>query len=362
MKQKSFFINSVFCVLFFLFSSYGVASCEMEFLTPMISPSSAPESPLHSSLNVLTADNGMESPSEIRAPMLQKEIPVKAKSAIPGSEQLNLDGRQALSSHLVDSTAIFKPAGDELNDKPLATIHDKNLGELSGVAPASGRDEYWGHNDKGNDPEIYRFNLRGEILQKVVLKNVKNDDWEAIERDGDGNLIIGAFGDNNEKRDEYRLYSFPEPGRSVKKIDHFQIFRFVYSDRKSHNCEAFFICGRKLYLVTKEKKKKDHPILFCIQKFDDNAMNIAEEIGTFNITGKVTDAAYSSDNQILALMTYSGIALYRVQTAAGFLFNLIKYVPTDFNQCEGLCLDGDSLIISNESGDLWKYSMDFFLE
>ncbi|MGC9328342.1 MAG: hypothetical protein ACP5I1_11965, partial [Candidatus Hinthialibacter sp.] len=298
---------------------------------------------------------------ESRAPMTQENLQRQEKTAISRSDSSNLGGLSSPSILIAESFSKFKPFGKELNDEPHAVINDGNLAELSGIAPARGLNEYWGHNDKGNDPEIYRFNLQGEILQKVVLKGAKNNDWEAIERDENGNLIIGAFGDNDEKREEYCLYQFPEPHNKVKKIDRYKIFRFVYSNSQSHNCEAFFLCDRKIYLVTKEKKKKDNPILFCIPRLDENALNVAEEIGRLDISGKVTDAAFSATHQILAIMTSSGIAFYQVQTTDKFFLNPVRFVETDFDQCEGLCLDGDHLVASNESGEIWKYSLDSFL-
>ena len=56
------------------------------------------------------------------------------------------------------------------------------------------------HNDGGNGPMLYFLNPNtGSILKRVVVKDVKNTDWEDITLDGKY-LYIGNFGNNENKR------------------------------------------------------------------------------------------------------------------------------------------------------------------
>ncbi|MDH3795715.1 MAG: hypothetical protein OER83_02445 [Flavobacteriaceae bacterium] len=58
----------------------------------------------------------------------------------------------------------------------------KKLNEVSGIVPAA-NDTYWVIEDSGNADNLYRVNLKGELLQDVNIKNAKNRDWEALSRD-----------------------------------------------------------------------------------------------------------------------------------------------------------------------------------
>jgi hypothetical protein len=243
------------------------------------------------------------------------------------------------------------------NDMPMAKIKGKDIKELSGIVPAGNQGEYWGHNDRGNDPEIYRFNRKGKILQQVKLEGIPNDDWECITRDAQGNLYIGATGDNDKKKETYHIYQLEEPKRESKRLATIKTHSFVYSGGKSHNCEAFFLFDGKFYLITKENDNNDKPVIFCLDSFHDNEMATARKLGKFNCQGKVTDASYSQTHQLLAVLTYSQITLYRVTQPQDLFTSPLFTIDIDLGQSEGICFDGDVLIITNESGEFWNYSI-----
>jgi SdiA-regulated protein len=250
-----------------------------------------------------------------------------------------------------------------LSDKSDAAIDNKHLEELSGITPAMEKNQFWGHNDKGNASELFRFDLNGKVHQKIKLKGIKNDDWEAIERDNDGYLYLGGFGDNEEKRAVYRIHRVKEPDSNSKKISSIDSFRFKYSDDKSHNCEAFFLFNDKFYLITKvdNQSKSTRPEIFRLENLNEGVINTAERLGSFSISGEVTDAAYLNDYQCLFVLTYSEIVLYSADKESDLLSKPISVIDIDFGQCEAIGFNGNDIVITNEKGQIWQYGIDLFL-
>jgi hypothetical protein len=59
--------------------------------------------------------------------------------------------------------------------------------------------------DSGNANKIYGLNQR-ENSKKHHYQNAENIDWEEITKDKEGNLYIGDFGNNENKREDLCIY------------------------------------------------------------------------------------------------------------------------------------------------------------
>ena len=241
---------------------------------------------------------------------------------------------------------------------PFASPHTQVWGYRS--EPAKRKEEYWGHNDRGDDAEIFRFNSEGKILQKVKLKGVKNVDWEGMTVDSKGNFYIADIGDNKLRRKSYRVYQFTEPKTSAKKIKKINVYKFQYADGEPHNCEAIFAMNDKLYIITKEQTVKQK--IFCIDKLEESRTISAREVGKLDIFGRVTDAAYSPERKQLAVLTDKEIAFYHVAEESDLLKPPVQSTHVRFGQCEALCYDENYLVVTNEQGSIWRYTLEVFLK
>ncbi len=262
----------------------------------------------------------------------------------------------------------------KLDSNPTASIGSVTLSELSGLIPASEKGHYWGHNDKGNDPELFRFDREGNIRQRVTLMGITNEDWEAITRDAAGHLYIGGFGDNSRKRESYTIYQLPEPPPQAVSVEGFKTIPYRYADGRSHNCEALFYFDGRLYMITKvnpgkekekEKKKKDPeniPQVFCLDDWADGERIIARHIGPFKVQDTITDAAYSSRYGLLAVLSYTNIYFFRMNHEKDLLAAPAHTVSIDVKKSEGLCFDADSLLVTNEQGQIWKYPLNAIIK
>ena len=80
-------------------------------------------------------------------------------------------------------------------------------------------------------------------------------------------------------------------------------------------------------------------------------------LDTFDIRGKVTGADATPDGKKLAVLTYTAIWLFEVESESDAYFDgRTSWLPIDIGQCEAICFDGDNLIISSneQGGDLYE--------
>ncbi|MFB3788954.1 MAG: hypothetical protein ACE15F_21555 [bacterium] len=264
----------------------------------------------------------------------------------------------------------------KLSSNPTASIGSETLRELSGIIPAREYGQYWGHNDKGNDPELFRFDREGNILQRVTLIGITNEDWEAITRDAVGQLYIGGFGDNSRKRETYKIYRLPEPPPGAAAVEGFETLSYRYGRGESHNCEALFHWNGRLYVITKvetgkdkekKKEKKDRdrmevPKVFRLEPEAGGQTMTAKEIGNFQVKDTITDAAYSAPYAILAVLSYTHVYFFRVNQESDLLAAPAHAVSIEIKKSEGICFDDDSLLVTNEEGQIWRYPLHTILD
>ena len=249
----------------------------------------------------------------------------------------------------------------DMKNKPYSTITHKNITELSGIIRADRPGEFWGHNDKGNLPALYRFTLQGKIAQTVLLDKAQNSDWEAITRDDKGNLYIGDIGDNNKNRKQYTVYRIPHPAPAAKKAASVAHIRYRYPGGDSHNCEAMFYFKNSLYFITKETKKNANPSLFRLSELAEHRISSAQSVGKIKLEGSVSDAAVSDNGTYMAILTDDYLYLSGIQSEKDMLKKPDIRHKIDFGNCEGLCFDEDQLVITNENGNIWFFSINELL-
>ena len=133
------------------------------------------------------------------------------------------------------------------------------LDESSGLV-VSGNGEYLSHNDSGGKTAIYKFNLKGDLIDVNEIPGTENRDWEELAKDEDY-LFIGDFGNNYGTRDNLRVYKVPLDTRMAGSNVQADVIGFSYTEqnnysrRNNHNfdCEAMISKGDSLYLFTKHR-------------------------------------------------------------------------------------------------------------
>lgn len=118
------------------------------------------------------------------------------------------------------------------------TLADPELTEASGLAasPSTG-DLLWLVNDSGGKPMLFAAGTDGSARGRVVVRGVKNRDWEelaAFTLEGEPYLLIADTGDNRGQHPTARLHIVREPrlkdGRFPREVPVAWTIEFTYED------------------------------------------------------------------------------------------------------------------------------------
>ena len=171
----------------------------------------------------------------------------------------------------------------------------------------------WTHNDSGDGPFLYAFDLRGNPRATVRVTGAKAKDWEDVAtgpfpgKKGAW-LYVGDIGDNKRKRKGIVVYALPEPPLGVAASAPAIPLRATYPDGP-HNAETLLCDPRsgRLTLVTKEKDGVSLVFRFPAKP---GPRSVLEKVATFRVPGfssLVTGGAFRPDGGAIALVTYSHV-------------------------------------------------------
>lgn len=207
----------------------------------------------------------------------------------------------------------------------------------------------WVIEDAGNNNHIYGLDLKGQIKKDLVVLNSKNQDWEDLTSDGDGNLYIGDFGNNSKKRKQFTIYKISNPEQSEGEVRATKINFELPKGKNSEDFEGFFIYQNSIYIFSKESKN-------CVMlKVPNSAGNhVAEIAKEFNLEGKqnhITSADISDNGRKVALLNHEKVWILSDYENDDFFGGKIEALPFNYSsQMEGVCFKNNStLYITNES-------------
>ena len=226
---------------------------------------------------------------------------------------------------------------------------------------------------------LYNIDTTGAI-KKTVRLNHKNQDWEELAQDADGNFYIGAFGNNKSMRKNLRIYKIPSPDAITDTIVTGQLIKFTYSDQKSFpppptqqnfDMEAMVCFQNSIYLFSKNRTNPFTGYTKMYKLPNTPGEYVAELIDSVNlgpgtmVETWVTAADLSPDNKILALLSSDKVFLFYCFTGDKFFSGKKKVVLlNNMSQKEGLCfINNRELFISDEltykilGGNLYHFKL-----
>lgn len=183
----------------------------------------------------------------------------------------------------------------------------ESLKEVSGFH-YGGPDSLWWHNDSGDEPRLYRTDLKGKLLEELYLPQIRNRDWESLAHGGEGYLYIGDFGNNANTRRDLRIYRYHMASGAVDSI----LFRYSDQERfpppaeaANFDMEAFFWHRDSLHLFSKNRLKYGNYYTKHYVLPATPGSHVAELRDSLYLKKRVvTGAAISPDGQVLALVAY----------------------------------------------------------
>ena len=227
------------------------------------------------------------------------------------------------------------------------------IGENSGLVKAWQDGYYWTHNDSGGSPELYMINAAGLMFDTLRVPNSVNIDWEDLAKDKKGNIYIGDFGDNSNRRNDLTIYKRGYSG--TEKIT------FEYADKTPadssnlvFDCEAFFWNNDSLYLFTKSWNKGQKLTKLYVLPDKPGHYKVSPIDQSFLKT-QVTGADISPDGSKFALITYGKIMIYNIRNGQINFKSPSKCIKIGKNQTEAIVFENDHrLVFSNEQRKIYS--------
>mgnify|MGYP000010513153 FL=1 len=176
----------------------------------------------------------------------------------------------------------------------------KKIKETSGL-------EYIGnnfitHNDSGDDPKLYEFNHKGELLKFTRFYSIVNRDWEDITFDGE-KYFIADVGNNYGTRKNLTIYIIDN------KLNIYDSIKINYKNQKSFDylklnefdAEALISIGDSLALFSKNRKTLSTEV-YILSKTPGNYE--LEPTISLNVESLITGGDYNEKYKLLALSGY----------------------------------------------------------
>ncbi len=207
------------------------------------------------------------------------------------------------------------------------------LKEISGLY-LKNANEFWWHNDSGSQPILYQTNAKGKLTKTIHLDQIKNTDWEELTHDDKGNIYIGDFGNNRNKRKDLRIYIYNFETENLDSI------KFTYPDQTqfpppSAQCnfdmEAFFYYKNQLHLFSKNRLNVGNGFTKYYTLEAEAGEQVAVLKDSINLKNRVvTAAAISPDCKTVALLSYTYKKRKLIPKSKASVFIFRDFEGTDF--------------------------------
>ena len=233
----------------------------------------------------------------------------------------------------------------------------RRLNESSGMLTFDGR-TVWIVEDGGNPDLIREVDTTGELIRAFEVSDAKNEDWEALTLDNEGNIYIGDFGNNQNDRDDLRIYRLPDP--RVEKGDKIpsETIRFSYPDQTEFppgrenfrfDAEALFHSDGYLYILIKNRSRPFDGTARVYRVPDQAGTYVAEPVTQLQLckdrrSCQVTDAALSPSGKRLALLGYGNVWVFEDFDRNGFDSTPRRIDLQANTQLEGICFASETLL------------------
>ena len=255
----------------------------------------------------------------------------------------------------------------------------KIMEEVSGIQYDAKEDAFWMLNDSGNTSSVYLVTEQGEILRELKI-DAKNNDWEDLTMDAVGNLYIGDFGNNANKRDNLRILKIKnEDLKSDKKIQVEKI-KFSFPEQKKfppkkkqmyYDVESLIEWNNLLYVFTKSRVKNEIGRTFLYRIPNKKGKHKAERISDFTTCPEkycwITGADISKDGKQVVLLNHKSAWVFTDFVGDNFFSGKAKEFSFGHeSQKESITFKTNSIIYvadedesgTNKGRNLYKLQLD----
>jgi hypothetical protein len=255
-----------------------------------------------------------------------------------------------------------EPAADFTLLSTLPAVLSESSGLEWTVDPAAAT--FWSVND-GGPAELYAFNQLGVLQRTLELEPADNVDWEDLAIDSTGNLYIGDFGNNDNDRDDLRIYKLPPPDALAGPQVGPEVIRFTLADQtafpppaaqRHFDIESMFAHRGALYLLTRDRSEPFAGKTRLYRLPDDPGTYEATFLAEFSTDpdpgkGAITSADISTDGSRFAMISNEVLYLFRGITGEDFFGGELERIDLpDDQQFEGVVFSGNTALFLSSEG------------
>jgi len=193
------------------------------------------------------------------------------------------------------------------------------LKEVSGMSYDAQSHSFWVLQDSGNKSELYQIDSLGHVMHTLKIKKQKNNDWEELTADTDGNLYIGDFGNNKNTRKNLQIIKINKNQLQENEVAADYVITFDYPEQQEfppkatelfYDAEAFFYYDNHFYLFTKNRSKAFDGTSLVYKIPNKAGHHQAEYVQTFRGCNvykhcAITGAAISPDQKTFVLLSHT---------------------------------------------------------
>jgi hypothetical protein len=235
----------------------------------------------------------------------------------------------------------------------------------------------WTHADSGAPPELFAIDDQGQLIGRFRIEGAHNVDWEDVAIDDAGHLFVGDIGNNESRRRDLVVYEIREPdpadanGDEEASVPVEAKVHYRFPDQTgfpssipNFDAESLFWWDGTLYLLSKHRADT-RTTLYRFPSLDGRAEVVLEKIGDFDLGGgdlqfggMATAADITPDGRVLAVLSYHAVFLFEAPAEGDdYLAAPLKKIDLKMmtlKQCEALAWVGEDLIITNETGRVFR--------
>jgi hypothetical protein len=231
-------------------------------------------------------------------------------------------------------------------------------------------------NDGGNSPKIYGVSKKGNI-KKVLKIDAKNNDWEELASDKEGNLYIGDFGNNDNKRKDLAILKVAHKDLMNSESVSVERIQFYYPNQKKFpptkkqlffDAESFFYFNNAFYIFTKSRVKNEYGKTSLYKIPATLGTHEAVFISEFNHCNAlkcwITSADISNDGTNVVLLSHTAALIFSNFKGDDFFSGNLTEIPfKKYSQKEGICFKNETtLYITDEKahgagGNLYELAL-----
>ena len=216
----------------------------------------------------------------------------------------------------------------------------------------------WTHNDD-RFPILYGLNTSGSI-ERVIHLNHINKGWEDLTKDENGDLYIGAFGNNMNNRKDLSILKVPDPESVNADVINAEVIEFSYPDQrdfppadgsKNFDADAMVALRDSLFIFTKNRTEPytGYSKVYRLPSTPGRHEALLYDsifLGKGSMMrNSVTSADISPDGKLLALLSHDSIWLIsEFQNRRFSQGTIIKINLRNFSHKTGVCFVSDTMI------------------